>query len=133
MSKDDLREEFRQLMMENEFDTSNDIPNDMTFQEEAELNEAEVSKSIYPDDIMKWNASTFRAFAENTLMFFGKGQEDEAWEYIYAKILQRAGEGDGCVTYTYEELKKKVEEKRKRKKEIEEDADCDDYEEEEDD
>lgn len=46
-------------------------------------------KTEYPKPILEWNVDDFRYFfyymAENF-------SEDEAWDYLYERILERAGE-----------------------------------------
>lgn len=49
----------------------------------------EFRKTEYPKPILEWNVDDFRYFfyymAENF-------SEDEAWDYLYERILERAGE-----------------------------------------
>ena len=47
-----------------------------------------------PIDIREWTKEDFRDYFEALETGMGK---DAAWSFLYAKILERAGEGDGGI------------------------------------
>lgn len=49
------------------------------------------------DDIKEWKMEDFRNYYKGIKRQFGK---DAAWNFLYAKILERAGESDGGVEVT---------------------------------
>ena len=48
-----------------------------------------------PIDIHEWSKDDFKEYYEGLADGMG---EDAAWSFLYAKILERAGEGDGGVS-----------------------------------
>ena len=98
--EDEARIREYQLLTEAEHDPDIILDPDEAYQDFIEnwRPVEEVMKDFPPDepiDVKEWTKDDFRSYYKGMKSVMGK---DAAWTFLYAKILERAGEGDGGVS-----------------------------------